>query len=71
MLPRCLVHLQGDLYNLNVRQVVVSTGPVTTLAGSGTRGYADGAGKDASFYSPSGIATDSVGSIAIVVSELR
>jgi len=44
-----------------IRKVVISTGEVTTLAGSsGVTGYADGVGANASFYSPSGITTDGV-----------
>ncbi len=54
----------GNLYvtdpnNNEIRQVTPA-GAVTTLAGSTTRGSADGTGTSASFFSPQGIAYDSV-----------
>ena len=46
-----------DTYNHTVRQVVISTGAVTTLAGyAGTSGTADGTGNAARFSSPFGVA---------------
>ena len=46
-----------DTYNHTVRQVVISTGAVTTLAGyAGTSGTADGTGNAARFNSPFGVA---------------
>jgi len=44
--------------NHRIRQVVITTAVVTTLAGSGMQGQADGRGTGASFNSPSGITTD-------------
>ena len=41
-----------------IRKVVITTGEVTTLAGSGVFGFADGTGTEAQFYSPQGITTD-------------
>jgi hypothetical protein len=47
-----------DTSNNLIRKIVISTGAVTTLAGSGSRGSANGTGTSASFYSPGGITTD-------------
>ena len=41
-----------------IRKIVISTGAVTTLAGTGSRGSANGTGTSASFNSPYGITTD-------------
>ena len=52
----------ADAHNDTIRQVVVATGVVTTLAGSaGTTGSADGVGGAARFDQPTGLAYDSVG----------
>ncbi|MDE1926405.1 MAG: Ig-like domain-containing protein [Burkholderiales bacterium] len=53
----------SDLYvtdqdGATIRQVAIATGAVTTLAGSGSTGWADGAGRAATFSMPAGIATD-------------
>ncbi len=48
----------ADTRNLAIREIVIATGEVTTLAGSGTAGFANGAGNAAFFNSPSGITTD-------------
>lgn len=48
----------GDTSNHRVRKVVIATGEVTTLAGSGATGSSDGAGSDATFQGPTGITTD-------------
>lgn len=46
-----------DTYNQTVRKIEISTGAVTTLAGSpGVRGSADGLGPMASFNDPQGLA---------------
>jgi DNA-binding beta-propeller fold protein YncE len=39
--------------------MITPDGEVSTLAGSGTYGYADGAGPAAQFRSPRGVAVDS------------
>ena len=49
----------ADYGNHLIRQIVISTGVVTTLAGTtGSYGSADGTGTSASFYYPDGITTD-------------
>ena len=50
----------SDTGNNVIRQISIATGQVTTLAGSGDSGYMNGAAADATFDTPSGIATDSV-----------
>ena len=56
-------YLDGNLYiadttNNMIRKIVVSTGVVTTVAGSTTSGSANGVGTAASFNAPTGITTD-------------
>jgi len=48
----------ADQSNHLIRQIVISTGAVTTLAGTGSSGSANGTGTSASFNSPFGITTD-------------
>ena len=48
----------ADGFNNKVRQIVISSGAVTTVAGSGATGSADGTGGGATFYVPRGITTD-------------
>ncbi|MHB8418028.1 MAG: NHL repeat-containing protein, partial [Myxococcales bacterium] len=61
----------GNLYvadqnNNTIRQVIVATGAVTTLAGSpGVFGSADGTGAAARFNSPDGLAFDGVGNLYV------
>ncbi|VDA99153.1 hypothetical protein S1OALGB6SA_216, partial [Olavius algarvensis spirochete endosymbiont] len=38
---------------------------VSTLAGSGTEGHADGTGTTAQFYHPAGVAVDSSGNVYV------
>jgi len=47
-----------DRSNHLIRKIVISTGAVTTLAGTGSAGSADGTGTSASFKNPRGITTD-------------
>lgn len=48
----------ADSSNNRIRKVHISTGVVTTLAGSGTATNVDGTGAGASFSGPTGITTD-------------
>lgn len=49
----------GDASNLTIRQIVIATGVVTTLAGTaGSSGSADGTGSAARFYTPYDVDTD-------------
>jgi DNA-binding beta-propeller fold protein YncE len=56
-----------DQYNYRIRRIGISTGVVTTLAGSGNAAWADGIGILASFNSPTGISIDPSGTFALVV----
>lgn len=56
----------ADTSNHTIRKVVLSTGAVTTLAGSvGQSGSTDGAGAAARFSSPQGVAADGAGSLYV------
>ena len=48
----------ADTGNEKIRKIVISTGVVSTLAGSGVAGSADGTGTAATFEGPMGITTD-------------
>ena len=48
----------ADHDNHLIRQIVISTGAVTTVAGTGSSGSANGTGTSASFNIPSRITTD-------------
>jgi sugar lactone lactonase YvrE len=48
----------ADTFNCIIRRIVIATGQVTTLAGSGAKGDKDGLGKLATFNYPSGLVTD-------------
>ena len=51
-----------------IRRIDVSSGVTTTIAGNGTRGYADGSSSSAMFSYPFAVVLDSSGTSALVVS---
>jgi sugar lactone lactonase YvrE len=54
----------ADTYNHRIRRITPQ-GDVTTLAGSGNQGFADGKGASASFNVPEGMAVDGGGNIYV------
>ena len=55
----------ADQGNNAIRQIVIATGAVTTLAGSTTSGYADGTGVAARFNNPVGVVCDGSGNLYV------
>ncbi len=58
----------ADYNNQRVRKVTVSTGIITTIAGTGTSSYSGDGGQatSATLYYPSGVKVDSSGKAAVV-----
>ena len=54
----------ADTYNFSIRKITPA-GVVTTLAGNGNYGYADGVGAGALFYIPKGIEVDPAGNVYV------
>ena len=55
----------AELNNHRIRKIVAATGVVSTLAGSGTTGFADGPGAAAQFANPAGVAVDGSGDVYV------
>ena len=55
----------ADRGNHRIRKVTNPGGAVTTLAGSGAAGFADGTGAGASFHSPSDVTVNSSGDVIV------
>src|SRR5581483_3710982 len=55
----------GDWHNARVRKIDLTTLMVSTLAGSGDEGHADGPAPSAMFVRPAGVAVDSHGNIFV------
>ncbi|NDB84880.1 MAG: hypothetical protein EB127_19545, partial [Alphaproteobacteria bacterium] len=54
-----------DTWNHVIRKIVISTGVVSTLAGTGQQGYVDGSGNLAKFSAPEGIVYDNSGNLYV------
>ena len=54
----------ADQYNYRIRKIT-PTGFVSTIAGNGTDGFANGVGLEASFSSPTGVTIDSKGNLYV------
>jgi hypothetical protein len=66
----CIDSTDASLYvadngNRKIRKIVISSGVVTTFAGSGSVGSANGTGTAATFNSPTGISIDGTGSVYV------
>jgi hypothetical protein len=58
----------ADLGNNRIRKVTISTGIITTIAGTGTNSYSgdNGPATSAALYNPTGVNVDSSGKAAVV-----
>ncbi len=58
----------ADGFNQRIRKVTVSTGIITTIAGTGTNSYSgdNGPATSATLYDPSGVNVDSSGKAVVV-----
>ena len=63
----------ADTDNNRIRKVTVSTGIITTIAGTGTASYSgDNAdATSATLYHPQGVAVDASGTLAIIIALLH
>ena len=61
----------ADTFNNVVREVNLTTGIITTVAGTGTAGFSGDGGPatSAELYDPSGVAVDSAGNVYIADSD--
>jgi sugar lactone lactonase YvrE len=60
----------GDTHNQRVRLVTIATGVITTLAGTGVKGFtADGPAAGAALARPSGVAVDTSGNVYVADSD--
>ncbi|MCF7676529.1 MAG: hypothetical protein K9M97_14360, partial [Akkermansiaceae bacterium] len=55
----------ADSGNHRIRKIEAATGLVTTLAGTGGAGFADGANSTAQFFSPQALAVDPTGNVVV------
>jgi sugar lactone lactonase YvrE len=55
----------ADFSNHSIRQIVIATGEVTTLAGNGTQGFQNGFGSGAQFSVPIGSCSDGAGNLFV------
>ncbi len=55
----------ADTGNHTIRKITISTGAVSTLAGTGSLGSEDGPGDNARFNGPTGVAVDSSGNVYV------
>jgi len=59
-----------DTGNYTIRKVIISSGVVTTIAGTaGVQGWADGAASNAKFNVPQGITVDAAGNVYVLDTE--
>ena len=68
--PANTILFWSDLSSKTVRQMVVATGTVTTIAGSGNNAHADGVGASASFRQPLGMAISGADPDSLYVGDL-